>query len=54
MMERVEIRWPVGNVETLNNLAADFIYTVVEGKGAQSTKPLPPPDSAVTLSAKPQ
>jgi enediyne biosynthesis protein E4 len=53
-MDTVEIRWPGGNVERVKNLAADFIYRIVEGKGVQSAKPLPPPDSVVTLSAKPQ
>ena len=53
-MDSVEIRWPGGNEESLKNLAADFIYTIVEGKGVQNAKPLPPPNSAITLSAKPQ
>jgi len=53
-MDSVEIRWPAGNVETLKNLAADFIYTIVEGKGVQRAQPLPSPDSVVTPSAKPQ
>jgi len=42
-MEWVEIRWPSGKVENLQNVPADCIYTVVEGSGIQSTKPLPPP-----------
>lgn len=32
-MDQVEIRWPNGNVETLKDVAADFIYTIVEGSG---------------------
>jgi len=32
-MTNVEISWPSGNKETLRNLDADFIYTVVEGSG---------------------
>jgi len=32
-MESVEIRWPNGKVETLENVAADAIYTIVEGSG---------------------
>jgi hypothetical protein len=42
-MESVEIRWPNGKVETLDNLAGDAIYTIVEGEGIRATKPLPPP-----------
>jgi enediyne biosynthesis protein E4 len=41
-IESVEIRWPNGTVETLQNLAADCIYTIVEGAGIRDTKPLPP------------
>ena len=42
-MEWVEIRWPSGKVEKLENVPADSIYTVVEGSGIQSTKPLQRP-----------
>jgi enediyne biosynthesis protein E4 len=42
-MESVQIRWPNGNVETLQDVPDDYIYTVVEGKGIQERKPLPPP-----------
>jgi enediyne biosynthesis protein E4 len=41
-IDSAEIRWPNGKVETLQNLAADAIYTVVEGEGIRETKPLPP------------
>jgi len=40
-MESVEIRWPNGKVETLENVAADAIYTIVEGSGIRTTTPLP-------------
>jgi enediyne biosynthesis protein E4 len=40
-MESVEIRWPSGKVETLANVAADAIYTIVEGSGIQNEKALP-------------
>jgi enediyne biosynthesis protein E4 len=40
-MEQVEIRWPSGKTELLKNLPADFIYTVVEGRGVQQKLPLP-------------
>jgi hypothetical protein len=42
-IESVEIRWPNGKLETLENVAADAIYTVVEGSGIRNTTPLPPP-----------
>src|SRR5205807_5295537 len=32
-MSEVAIRWPNGEVETLRDVAADFIYTIVEGNG---------------------
>ena len=44
MMDEVTIRWPNGESETLHDVPADFIYTVVEGKGIQDKTPLPPPD----------
>jgi hypothetical protein len=44
MMDEVSIRWPNGQTETLHDVPADFIYTVVEGKGIQDKTPLPPPD----------
>jgi hypothetical protein len=34
-LESVEIRWPNGNVEQLKDLAANKIYTVVEGQGVK-------------------
>jgi len=42
-MESVEIRWPSGKVETLDNVAADAIYTIVEGAGIRDSKALPLP-----------
>jgi hypothetical protein len=42
-IDSMEIRWPNGKVETLQNLAADAIYTIVEGKGIQDIKHLPAP-----------
>src|SRR5712672_800002 len=44
-MESVQIRWPNGNVESLQDVGADYIYTVVEGKGIQDKRPLPPVSS---------
>ena len=50
-MESVEIRWPSGKVETLENVAADAIYTIVEGAGIRTTTPLPPPAGGATSGA---
>jgi hypothetical protein len=41
-MQEVTIRWPNGESETLHDVAADFIYTVVEGEGVRGKTPLPP------------
>jgi hypothetical protein len=40
-VDQVEIRWPSGNVETLKDVAADFIYTIVEGAGIKDKIALP-------------
>jgi len=47
-IDKVEIRWPNGATETLQNLAADKIYTVVESFGVRETRPLPPLTSSAT------
>lgn len=44
VVEIVEIRWPNGNTQVLRNLAADSIYTIVEGEGIKSSQKLPPPE----------
>jgi hypothetical protein len=43
VIEKVEIRWPNGSLEVVKNLAADVIYTIVEGRGITATIKLPPP-----------
>jgi len=40
-MTQVEIRWPNGKIETLRDLPADFIYTMVEGQGITNRNALP-------------
>jgi hypothetical protein len=40
-MDEVEIRWPNGNVESLRDVPADFIYSVSEGGGIQGRTALP-------------
>ncbi len=42
-IDTAEIRWPNGKVEMLENIAADAMYTIVEGEGIRDTKPLPLP-----------
>ncbi|HEU5340303.1 CRTAC1 family protein [Edaphobacter sp.] len=37
VMKTVRIEWPSGLVEVLSNVAADNLYTIVEGKGIQET-----------------
>jgi len=40
-MKSVQIQWPSGREEQFRNVAADAIFTIVEGKGIQSTVNLP-------------
>jgi len=40
-MQEVTIRWPNGQTETLRDVAADFIYTIVEGAGIRQKVALP-------------
>jgi enediyne biosynthesis protein E4 len=40
-MSEVNVRWPNGETETLRNVPADFIYTVVEGAGIKDKIALP-------------
>jgi enediyne biosynthesis protein E4 len=42
-MDEVIVRWPNGESETLRNVAADYIYTIVEGQGIKDKIALPPP-----------
>jgi hypothetical protein len=41
-IDEVTVRWPNGEGETLRDVPADFIYTIVEGKGIEGKVPLPP------------
>ena len=41
-MNEVGIRWPNGETETLRDVPADFIYTLVEGAGIHDKVALPP------------
>jgi ASPIC and UnbV len=42
VMGKVEIAWPSGKKDVLDNVPADAIYTIVEGKGIVKTTPLNP------------
>jgi hypothetical protein len=42
MIGEVAVRWPSGDKETLKDVPADFIYTIVEGKGITEKSQLPP------------
>src|SRR5580704_2649640 len=44
-VDKAEVLWPDGKVETLTNLTADRFYSVREGAGVVSSKP-PQPESA--------
>lgn len=41
-IDDIDIRWPNGEMEQLRNLPADFIYTIIEGRGIQQKISLPP------------
>ena len=41
-IDKVEIRWPSGTVDTLNDLAADQFYSVLEGKGVVPAEQIRP------------
>ncbi len=40
-VERLEIRWPSGQVDTLKNIPANQVITVKEGKGIVRTEAFP-------------
>jgi hypothetical protein len=40
-MSEVDIRWPNGEIEVIKDVAADFIYTIIEGGGIQQKTALP-------------
>ncbi len=40
-MESVEVRWPNGAVERFTDLPADQVFTITEGKGVTTSRPLP-------------
>lgn len=43
-MDEVTVRWPNGETETLHDVAADYIYTIVEGQGIKDKVALPSPE----------
>jgi len=40
-MDQAEIRWPSEKIEVLKDLPADYIYTIVEGRGVQQRAAIP-------------
>ena len=40
-MDEITVRWPNGESETFKDVPADFIYTIVEGKGIEGKVALP-------------
>lgn len=48
-IESLEIRWPSGKIEALESVAADSIYTIVEGGGIRDAKPLPTQEALAHL-----
>jgi hypothetical protein len=46
-MEEVRVRWPNGESEVFQDIAADFIYTIVEGQGIKDKTALPSSGRAV-------
>jgi hypothetical protein len=42
-IDSIELSWPSGRQEHLNNLAVDQIYTIEEGKGIRPRKNSPSP-----------
>jgi hypothetical protein len=45
-LNAVEIKWPSGGTETLRDLPADFIYTIVEGEGIREKTAISKPAGA--------
>jgi hypothetical protein len=37
VIKQVQIEWPSGLVEKISDVAADRVYTIVEGRGIQQT-----------------
>jgi enediyne biosynthesis protein E4 len=46
-IDEVTIRWPNGQAETIRDVPADFIYTVVEGQGIKDKVALPSADAGM-------
>ncbi len=38
-IDLIEVRWPTGKIETFEDVAADKIYTIVEGQGIKDSVP---------------
>jgi len=51
VMKEVEIEWPGGTKDKLQNVAGDAIYTIVEGVGIENTVKLPLPNQDLKKAA---
>ena len=52
VMKQVQIEWPSGLVEKLSDVAADKLYSVVEGKGITQTDKLNSPGAVPAKDTK--
>jgi hypothetical protein len=52
-IDQVDVRWPTGKVESLRDVAADKIYTIVEGQGIQDSIGFSEAGNALTLDRAP-
>jgi enediyne biosynthesis protein E4 len=51
-IQKIEVRWPSGMKEELHNIAADYLYTITEGKGIVETMKLRIVGSAQAASSR--
>jgi hypothetical protein len=50
-MSKVVVSWPSGQVDAINDLPADFLYTITEGKGVTDRIALPAPNATASAPA---
>jgi hypothetical protein len=50
--DAIEVQWPSGQVDTINNVSADQIITIQEGKGIASSKPYNKPSGGKLTASK--
>lgn len=52
ILSRVEVRWPSGLHQEFQNVPADAIYDIIEGRAIRRITALPPPSGSVAQSGK--